>query len=83
MKHILKKGEITILLTDDESGGGLSKEVHLIKYEDKKYVVRRCEDLATARRYEDISKKFEKYGFLPKFLGRFGKDVAKPQISPS
>jgi thiamine kinase-like enzyme len=53
----------------------LSGEVHLVQYDDKKYVVRRCRELSKARLYEDISKKFEKYGFLPKFLGRFGKDV--------
>jgi thiamine kinase-like enzyme len=76
MKHILKKGKISLLLPDIvEHGGGLSGEVHLVVYDSKKYVVRRCSNLSTAKRYEDISKKLGKYWFLPKFLGRYGKDV--------
>ena len=74
MRKVLKKGEITLLLPEGE-GGGLSGEVHLVRYDNQKYVVRRCETLKIARGYEAISKKFEKDGFLPKFLGRFGKDV--------
>jgi len=75
MKHILKKGEITLLLPEGNTGGGLSGEVHLITYDDKKYVVRRCSKISIAKNYEYLSKTFEKYSFLPKFLGRFGKDV--------
>ncbi len=75
MKHILKEGQITLLLPDEETGGGLSGEVHLVTYNNKKYVVRRCSKVSIAKRYEEISKKFGKYNFLPKFLGRFGKDV--------
>ncbi len=74
MKYIIKEGEISILLPEGE-GGGLSGEVHLIKHEGKKYVVRRCKELKKAKQYEFISKKLGKYGFLPKFLGRYGKDV--------
>ncbi len=73
MKHILKEGEINLLLS--ESGGGLSNEVHLIKHDGKNYIVRKCDSLKRARGYELISKKLERYGFLPKFLGRYGKDV--------
>ncbi|MCX6750502.1 MAG: hypothetical protein NTZ83_03520 [Candidatus Pacearchaeota archaeon] len=75
MKHILKKGKITLLVSDKEVGGGLSGEVHLVEYENNKYIVRRCSNTSIAKGYEDISKKFERYHFLPKFLGRFGKDV--------
>lgn len=75
MKHILKKGEITLLMPDEETGGGLSGEVHLVTYDNKKYVVRRCIKISIAKEYENISKRFRKYKFLPKFLGRFGKDV--------
>ena len=74
MKHLIKEGEISLLLPEGE-GGGLSGEVHLIKHRNEKYVVRRCSKLSIARGYEDISIKFEKYKFLPRFLGRYGKDV--------
>jgi len=74
MKHILKEGQLSILLPEGE-GGALSGEVHLVKHNRKKYVVRRCSNLSKAKYYESISKKLEKYGFLPKLLGRFGKDV--------
>lgn len=75
MKEMIRKGEISILLPEEDCGG-LTGEVHLVTYDDKKFVIRRCKKLATARYYEELSKKFEKYGFLPKFLGRYGKDVA-------
>lgn len=74
MKHILKEGEISVLLPEGQ-GGALSGEVHLIKHNDKKYVVRKCENLQTAKYYEEISKKLERYNFLPKLLGRFRKNV--------
>ncbi|MEA3329208.1 MAG: hypothetical protein U9Q06_00505 [Nanoarchaeota archaeon] len=74
MKHILKEGKLSILLPERE-GGALSGEVYLIKHNGKKYVVRRCSNLPKAKYYESISKKLEKYDFLPKLLGRFGKDV--------
>ncbi len=74
MKHLIKKGKVSILMPEGE-GGGLSGEVHLVEYDGNKYVVRRCLDLKKARLYEFISKKLEKKGFLPKFLGRDKKDV--------
>lgn len=74
MKEIIKKGNISLLISRKQ-GGGLSKEVHLLKYSGKKYVLRRCKEVLKAKRYESISKRFAKYGFLPKFLGRFEKDV--------
>ena len=74
MKHLLKEGKISLLLPEGE-GGGLSGEVHLIKHKDKNYVVRRCQNLEKAKHYASLSKKFKKYGFLPKLLGRHGKDV--------
>jgi len=74
MKHILKEGQFSPLLSEG-GGGSLSGEVYLVKYGRDKYVVRRCSNLSKSKYYELISKKLEKYGFLPKFLGRFGKDV--------
>ena len=74
MKHLLKKGKISVLLSDDNDAGW-SGEVHLVEYEKEKYVVRRAKTLAKAKYYEKISNQLEKYEFLPKFLGRFGKDV--------
>ena len=74
MKHILEEGQLSILLPEGE-GGALSGEVHLVKHNGKKYVVRRCSNLSKAKYYESISEKLEQNGFLPKFLGRFGKDV--------
>jgi thiamine kinase-like enzyme len=74
MKHLLKEGEISLLLPEGE-GGGLSGEVHLIKHRNEKYVVRRCDKLSKAKLYESLSQKFEKQGFLPRLLGRHGKDV--------
>ena len=74
MKHLLTEGEMGVLMSDS-GAGGLSGEVHLIKYNSEKYVVRRCDSYARARNYEWISKRFGKYGFLPEFLGRTGKNV--------
>ena len=74
MKNILKEGQLSLLLPEGE-GGALSGEVYLVKHNGKKYVVRRCSNLSKAKYYESISKRLEKYGFLPKLLGRFGKDV--------
>jgi len=72
----LRKGNLKRLLPDDEeSGGGLSREVHLLKYDNEKYVLRRCRDLKTAKSYEKLSKDFENWKIFPKFLGRSGKDV--------
>ncbi|MBT7238087.1 hypothetical protein HN865_04495 [Candidatus Woesearchaeota archaeon] len=74
MKKILKGGKIKLLLPEGE-GGGLTGETHLVEYDHQKYVLRKCETLSKSRYYEHLSKKFEKYGFFPKFLGRLGKNV--------
>lgn len=74
MNKIIKKGNISLLISKKQ-GGGLSKEVHLLEYSGKKYVLRKCKEVLKAKKYEDLSKIFVKYGFLPKFLGRLGKDV--------
>ncbi len=74
MNHLLKHGHIERFVPE-EGTGGLSGEVHLLTHAGKKYILRRCGDIATAKKYEGYSKKFEKYGFLPKFLGRHKNDV--------
>ncbi|MEK6909274.1 MAG: hypothetical protein AABX23_04450 [Nanoarchaeota archaeon] len=74
MKNILKNGKISVL-TSDDGGEGWSGEVHLLTYEGRKYVLRKYKTLKRAKYFEEISHKLEKYGFLPKFLGRVGKDV--------
>ena len=51
MKHLLEKGNVSLLLPEGE-GGGLSEEVHLVQYDTQKYVVRRCETLKKAKIYE-------------------------------
>lgn len=73
MKHLLKKGKISLLLS--ETGGGLSGEVHLVTHCGEKYLLRKCAKLEKAKTYEEHAKRFEKLGFLPKMLGRFGKNV--------
>lgn len=74
MKHLLGTGKPELLMSD--SGGGcLSGEAHLVRQEGQRYVVRRCDTLSRAKRYEEFSRCFGKYGFLPEFLGRSGKDV--------
>ena len=55
MKHLLEKGNVSLLLPEGE-GGGLSEEVHLVQYDTQKYVVRRCETLKKAKIYEEISR---------------------------
>ena len=69
MKHILKKGEISELISDS-GAGGLTREKRLVSHEGKRYVLRICKDIKTAERYEKIHKKLEKYSFLPKLIGR-------------
>jgi len=73
MKEILEKGEIKRIIP--RAGGGLTGEVHLLKYQGKKFILRRCNTLEKAKQYVTIYKKFKQYGFLPKLLGRYGKDV--------
>jgi len=73
LKKEIAEGKLTRIIP--RAGGGLTGEVHLLRYKDKKCVVRRCKDLETAENYQKIYKKLEKYGFLPRFLGRQGNDV--------
>jgi hypothetical protein len=73
MKHLLKEGIIQELVS--ETGGGISGEVHLITHNKQKYILRKCNTLEKAKNYELISKKLENYNILPKFLGRYGKNV--------
>jgi len=74
MGHLLSQGEIKELLPENE-GGGLSGEVHLVRHNGQKYVLRKCDTYLRAARYETYAKKFAKYHFLPKFLGREGKNI--------
>jgi len=75
VKQFLKNSEISRLLPDFGEEGGLTKETHLVKKGNEKYVLRICRDMETANLYEALSKKFEKYGFLPKLLKRQGKKL--------
>jgi len=73
MKKIINNGKIKRIIP--RAGGGLTGEVHLLEHNKKKYLLRRCESLEVAKYYQKIHHKFKKYGFLPKFLGRYGKDI--------
>jgi len=73
MKQLLKS-EMSELMPES-GGGGLSKEVYLVKHNNKKYIIRKCDTIKRAKKYETISKKLEKQDVLPKILGRYGKDV--------
>jgi hypothetical protein len=76
MKEILNQGKISALFPDDQEGGGaLSGEVHLIKHENKKYVVRICDDIKKAKYYEKISKQLQNKKIIPNFLGRYKNNV--------
>jgi thiamine kinase-like enzyme len=74
MKQVLKEGKMELLIPE-RAGGGLTRETHIVRHKGKKYVLRKCLELSKARYYEHLSEKFEKHGFLPKFLGRLGKNV--------
>lgn len=73
MKKILKQGDISIII--NEGGGALTGEVHLIKYEGKKYILRKCLTLKRAKFYEEVEEKLGKYGFLPKIIKRYRKNL--------
>lgn len=76
MKHILKKGKISKLLPEDiEGGGGLSNETHLIQYNGKRYVLRKCKSKKDADNYEKISQKLFSKNILPRLLYRQDKDL--------
>ncbi len=70
MKHLLKNSKISKLFPDEKNMGGMSSEVHLIRHCGKKYVLRVCKSDERADLFEEVSRKFEKYGFIPKLLGR-------------
>ena len=74
MKNIIKEGEISLLFPEGE-GGGLTGETNLVKHNGQKFVLRKCETISKAKYYEHLSKKFEKFGFFPKLIGRIGKNV--------
>jgi hypothetical protein len=74
MKEILKRGKVKRLFSEDKSGGW-SKETYLLRYKDKKYVVRKCSTLERAKFYEEIENKLGKYDILPKIIERCGKNV--------
>lgn len=73
MKNIILRGDIKKIIP--RAGGGLTGEVHILKRGKKKYILRRCGSVKTAKHYIKIYNKFKKYGFLPKLLGRYGNDV--------
>jgi hypothetical protein len=74
MNNIIKEGETSLLFPEGE-GGGLTGETNLVKYHGQKFVLRKCETISKAKYYEHLSKKFEKFGFFPKLVGRVGKNV--------
>ena len=69
MKEFLYNAKKERLLPDEKKGA-LSKEVFLIKYKNKKYVLRECKTKEKAIEYEKYLKFFEKADFLPKFIYR-------------
>jgi hypothetical protein len=73
LKKIFHEGKISEIIP--ETGGGISGEAHLLEYKNKKFIVRICRDLKTAKKYEKISLKLKKFKIFPKFLGRYGKNV--------
>jgi predicted Ser/Thr protein kinase len=79
IKQILKEGKITSLASDSKIEGW-SGEAHLIRHKGGKYALRKCKKIDRAKHYVKISKKLEKYGFLPKLLGRKGKNVVYEYI---
>jgi hypothetical protein len=69
VKEIIHNGKIS-KLASDSGKFGWSEEVHLVSYQNKKYVLRVCKDVEKAKHYEKISSQLERYGFLPKLFGR-------------
>lgn len=74
MKNILSKGKISELVSDSGKKGW-SGEAHLIKYNGKKFMLRKAQTIERAKKYQQISKRLEKSKILPKFLGRSGQNV--------
>lgn len=75
LNDLVVNGNLEILRPDGNIGGGLTGEVCLLVYDNKKYVVRMCESEGRAKSYESISRKLSKYKILPKFIGRNDKNV--------
>ena len=73
MKDKIQSGQLKRIIP--LKGGGLTGEVHLLNHNNKKFIVRRCETIEIAKKYVKIYHTFKKYGFFPKLLGRYGKDV--------
>ncbi len=69
MKSILKQGKISPLFVEG-STSGMSREVHLVEHDGEKYVLRKCKTKERADLFENISKRFENYGIIPRFVGR-------------
>ena len=79
LKEIIRNGKISLLMPEGE-GGALSGEAHLLLFKRKKYVLRKCPDSKKAKMYLLISKRLEKYDFLPKLIGKSGNNVVYEYI---
>ncbi len=64
MRRILKEAKIT------KTKLGNSGQTFLVKYRNKKYILRKCDNKNEADFYIKIYKKLKRYGFLPKILGK-------------
>lgn len=73
LKYLLKNGKVSEIIP--ETGGGISGEAHLLEYKNKKFIVRICQNIKTAKKYEKISLELKKFKIFPNFLGRYGKNV--------
>jgi hypothetical protein len=73
LKYILEKGKIEAIIP--ETGGGISGEAHLVKYKNKRYILRKTSTIEKAKRYREISKKLNKYRILPRYLGQYSNKV--------
>ena len=54
LNDLVVNGNLEILRPDGNIGGGLTGEVCLLVYDNKKYVVRMCESEGRAKYYESI-----------------------------
>ena len=69
MMRILKQAEITRTKLGD------SGQTFLVKYKDKKFILRRCNNKKEADFYIQIYKKLNKYKFLPKIIERSKENI--------
>ena len=74
IKEAIRKGKISVLMPEGE-GGALSGEAHLLVFKGNKYALRKCPNSKKANLYVSISKRLERYGFLPKLIGKSGNNV--------